>query len=368
MTRQQPTTRGFTLIELLVTIAIISLLIAIGVVALSRALRSATEAADAAAVRSIRVAAETFEQDHGFVIPLAYDGDPLQVDGPADLTPANLYNISPDGLPVFLDGNLDASRPQPFIGVYLRGKDLDFFRGGDDAVGNRVVQASSLSDGLSDARYSKFSLAVYLTGLMPASVDGRDGILMSPPDSDGSFQGVGIRGSAKTIEAYVPVGENDSFSTRVLYNGAPDQPELREAAEHGGSTPGGESPHSIAVVDRYGTPFRYYRWEPGRSSAGVAAYGGEEGEVSAAADLNIPVVLQDLEAFWEQVNGGDENADGAGSARLRSARWAVVSAGPDGLFGTEALADLGLNPSSSEDAILEARMRAMEDNAVEVGP
>ena len=249
MGHRATTTRGFTLIELLVSIGIIALLISIGVVGLSRALRQATEASDRASVRALRIAIETFEQDHGFLPPLVYDGDPLPVSGPSDLIPANGYQPSPDGLPIYLDSNLGpANPPQPFVGVYLRGADLDFFRGGEDADGNPVIAADNLSNGLSDARYSKFSLPIYLAGVMPPEVDGRGGLQMSPPDRDGSFQGVGPRGSAKTIQAYVPVGENESFQTRVLYGkGDLAQSELRELAEHDGDLGSGERPFAIGM-------------------------------------------------------------------------------------------------------------------------
>lgn len=364
--RRALTTRAFTLIELLVVISIVALLIAIGFVAFSGALRTAGAAADGGAIRSVRLAIETFEQDHGFGIPLVYDGDPLTVDGPAVLRQAGITPSS-DGIPVYENQNINPAIK--FVGVYSVGKERDFFRGGEDASGRKVLSVATFSEGLSDARYSKFSLSVYLAGMMPSEIDGRDGPNMSEPDSDGSFKGTSRRGTAKTYESYLPVGENESFSSRVLYGDTTlAQSEIREVAEHGGSTPAGDLRYSIGLIDRYGAPYRYYRWEPGRSSAGVSQFNGTEGEVSAAADLNIPVVLQDIERFTEQVNG-DENADGvSGNSRLRAARWAVVSAGRDGLFGTEDPVDLGLPGGASQGAVLAARAEAMKDNVVEVGP
>lgn len=371
MQRHAAKSRGFTLIELLVVISIIALLIAIGFVAFTGALRAAGGAADGAAIRSIRLSLETFEQDHGFRVPLVYDGDPLTVDGPAVLKTGG--DIRPAGAPIWENWNQknfdSTSEPIRFVGVYSVGKERDFFRGGKDASGKKVLKVDAFNKGLSDARYSKFSLSIYLAGMLPAEIDGRDGPNMSEPDSDGSFKGTSRRGTAKTYESYLPVGENESFGARVLYGTAVRaQSETREIEEHGGSNPSGKLPYAVGVVDRYGTPYRYYRWEPGRSSEGVVRFSGTEGEISAPADLNIPAVLQDIERFTEQVDG-DENADGAsGNSRLRAARWAVVSAGRDGLFGTEAAVDLGLPGGASQGAVLAARAEAMKDNVTEVGP
>lgn len=364
MTTRPTTSRAFTLIELLVVVAIIALLVAIGVIGLSRTLRTAAAASDGQALRSIRLALETFEQDHGFYVPLAYDADPLPVVGPSVVNSTNIAPSS-EGEPVFENRNI--TPPIPFVGVYSTGRDLDFLRGGEDAAGNGVRTFAN-NAGLSDTRYSKYSLAIYLAGVLPAAIDGREGPLLSKPARDGSFLGISRRGTSETYESYLPVGENDAFATRVLYGtGALAQSELVEAAEHGGSAPtGADNAYSVSIVDRYGTPYRYYRWESGRNS--VDANNADDlGKVNRPTDLNIPTVLQDTQAFYEQTQG-DPDADGAqGNARLRSARWAVVSAGPDRLFGTESPVDLGLPGGATDAEILAAREQAKRDNIVEVG-
>lgn len=350
--------RGFTLIELLIVIAIIGVLLGITLVGLSGAVKFGRAAADSSAGRSLRFAVEQFDQQFGFQVPLAYDGEPLESGGapvPGRLD-SSLFVEADGGAPVFHRAGDESAA---FVGVYSSTNDLDYLRGVDVVP---TVQEWS------DPRYSKSSLAVYLTGSLPASVDGVEGPGTSTPRNDGSF-------ARETAAMFEPLVEPGKGGIDLV----PTYASELEYEEHGApySAAAAQRPYSGAVVDRGGVAFRYYRWENGRNSLDAGGLNSSSYGVSERAkDLNIPLILQDPEALSRQYGllGGsaDERADATdGNTSLRSASWAVVGAGPDGLFGTEpinAIADQLGEPQNPTGVIAaELRRRAMADNVVEVG-
>jgi prepilin-type N-terminal cleavage/methylation domain-containing protein len=114
--------------------------------------------------------------------------------------------------------------------------------------------------------------------------------------------------------------------------------------------------------DSGGVAYRFYRWEHGDPSTG---------QVQNIDDLNIPRIL----------GLPSENA------ALKGAKWAIVAAGPDGVFGNEdqiyavaswhpqamkiedMAAKLGMStpPGPTGPEADKLRAKAMEDNIVEVG-
>ena len=95
--------------------------------------------------------------------------------------------------------------------------------------------------------------------------------------------------------------------------------------------------------------------------------------MTATCQLNIPYVLLDDDALERLITAGAGNAATidvtGGNAELRGARWAIVGAGPDGLFGTEPFETLRANLDRPETGTTEADYRALakQDNIVEVG-
>ncbi len=175
-------------------------------------------------------------------------------------------------------------------------------------IGGEALQNQGL------ARYSTVSLPVYLLGSMPRGIDGYAGFGQGRPREDGTWD----RGAPR----------NDPF-----FDLSRDSTRLRPFG-----------PYS-QLVDRWGTPVRYYRWEPTlepKFDEGVL--NPAAGEIKSA---NIPAALFDA----SEDNWGERLNSGAG---MRSGSFAIVSAGPDGvIFG---------GPSSN------AAWKALnKDNIVEVG-
>ena len=86
------------------------------------------------------------------------------------------------------------------------------------------------------------------------------------------------------------------------------------------------------MQDRTGTPIRYYRWLNGSEyPAGSRNY-----EVRELIDLKIPPMVARNYALpqfrFMKLRPGRDIAQGAA---LKGASWAIVSAGPNGLFGDE---------------------------------
>jgi hypothetical protein len=198
---------------------------------------------------------------------------------------------------------------------------------------------------VADYRFSIYTLPYYIIGVLDeerggtgpdatAAIDGLKGPGFRTPLRDGRFEHTG-----RTFQPLFAVG---SGSTTLYHNT--------------GSTAG---PWGHELRDANGVAFRYYRWEPKQNPLATD---------SLRERLRTPWIIGDP----------DENA------ALRSARWAIVGAGINGLFGNEAQLDsnhpqhrswnemavkLGLSvstPPTPEE--MDAIMRkAMEDNIVEVG-
>lgn len=174
-----------------------------------------------------------------------------------------------------------------------------------------------------DERFSLYSLSYYLIGALGKAsdgslIDGVDGPGFLEPRADGSFRTAGGR----RFEPYFETARGVQGVVGV--NPAEGRFELR---------------------DRQGRPFRYYRWVRGNA----------QGNVVNLEDLNIPRLLGDPAELTE----------------LRSADYAIVGAGPNGVFGdipTEGAEflklELGLR-DSTPDSIVEQTGRS--DNAIEVG-
>lgn len=193
--------------------------------------------------------------------------------------------------------------------IYLRGDEVD-------------------DDGSNDYRFSEYSIPYYLIGVLGAAPDGEpiDGVVgpgFKTPERDGSFE--------KSGREFQPFFDPPGRAQGVVeVNAEEGRFELRGSK---------------------GFAYRYYRWEPGRAT------GENVGQViDTPEDYNVPAIV------------GDAGED----PELRGARFAIVSAGPNGVLGddTEGMGDpetfwqqmLGRAASTAQ-----LLRKAREDNVVEVG-
>jgi prepilin-type N-terminal cleavage/methylation domain-containing protein len=156
--------------------------------------------------------------------------------------------------------------------VYSDGADVVFLRTNPGAA-------------TADMRFSVYSPAYYLLGALEAPVDGVAGPGMRAVKRDGSFETAG-----KIFQPFYDVSRKSNAVYR--FNNDVVRPMLR---------------------DRNEVAFRLYHWLPGQPT------GPNAGQVLTPADLNVPAIV------------GDPTTD----ERLRTVTWAIVAAGPDGVFGNE---------------------------------
>jgi len=321
--------RGFTLIETLVVLGIIALLVGLVLVGLSGARNTARRSAAQQAVNALKIGVEQYRSDLGFLPPLVKDGNktphPSGTAGYYAAVFKNDYPLEQDASgrynPVVF--NMSLSEPNRTDRDYLRGQHM------------------RKSPDIADRRFSVFSLSYNLVGALgklPSGdlPDGVDGPGFRTPSKDGSF--------ARSGATYQPLYDPGSSTTSIV-DTAPDHPEYGR----------------IELRDRDGVAIRYYRWHQGDPDAGARTV------INSPEDFNVPAIL----------------GDPAENTSLRSAGYAIVAAGPDGVFGdvgraanmgTEPLekvltaanlSDTGTDPDA--ERLAEIRRRASEDNAVALG-
>jgi type II secretory pathway pseudopilin PulG len=323
--------RGMTLVEMMFAVLVIFLVMGLLIGAIRLVTASAQESAHRTAVLSLRQGITQFQTEFGYPPPLVRDI--ISAVGPG-ATPT----IVTSGDPLVNEGG------QWVVQVFSPAQHGNFLR--------YWPPDWPPDQGDADLRFSIYSLPFYLIGVLdqPRTVanqssppiDGSQGPGFRKPRADGQFESAGRR--------YDPFFAVGSGSTS-LYTA--DQATGR-----------------IELRDRNGTAFRYYRWERGT------------GTIPTMSATPTPAQIAAYRAFFavpRMVGHPDEKET------LRSANFAIVAAGPDGVFGDEALlpnghpqrmswTDLsrrlsipisGNNPSDEEK--LRLITKAMEDNIVEVG-
>lgn len=354
--RQLPNARrAFTLLELLMSILIIGLLVGMLITAAVHVRRVVRETADRQVVINIGQAVGQFKKDFGFPPPLVRDQD---------------ANASPNRVVVAASGNRLAR-----LNVY-----------------NPVVPADRLklaaptppfdiANPCADNRFSTVTLAAYLVGAVatpisatpppsgdPAPIDGVVGPGFYKPKRDGSFDVPGEVSNPSAAASDRSGRKGGRVEPMLaLSNNLKLQPLTAPANVQGG----------VQVLDSRGVPIRYYLWERGDSTAPGGAY-----PVTGYASLNIPAIVgrwlpgasppPDLvdprnpgPVGLTSVLNLPPDRDVAANPKLRSASWAIVAAGRDGLFGDEPQAEI-LKVYTNLD-LATARRKAESDNLVEVG-
>lgn len=284
------------MIELMVVLGIIALLGSIVLLALGKVRKTGDVTAERAMVVALKNGVEQFKQEFGFLPPLVVDvPDAAHANAPVDINGT-----------IFVWSTKDLYDP------------------------NTIINGST---GPADRRcYSQLSLPYYLAGSCDELYDGVDGLGFTAPNTshDGSFSKRG-RTHAAIVD---PTAQKTRFS----------QIRLTPRVPVTGNTPANQRSRAAhTIMDRWsdGTaansrPIRYYRWLPDYWPQTNAAQAGQ------VHYWNIPFVI-----------GGDPtNLNPPANIELKSAEWAIVSAGPDRLFG-------------DEGGVYNAE--AVKDNIVEVG-
>ena len=377
---------GFTLVEILVVIAIIAIIASLVLVAVNAAGAGGRQKADRVTVQGLALAAKQFRQQFGFPPPLVQDGLQSVSAGAMTVEPVRIPPNPPaapsSGEPIVVPTANDLIRLAAVYNPSIQ-QNRRFLEGLPQ--GNTVPSLAEIIARYevgtqawreANQRYSKYSLAYYLAGSMPSVLDGVDGPGMVRPLADGTFEGViaasadpmvtGGRSSSR--DRYEPFFDADRGSAKLVREYF-DLDEYRENAGDAELTVDDPSLQTdwrhAAIVDSNGKAFRYYRWEPLSDGYGIAT--------TATCQLNIPYILLDDEAVRRLVDAGPGGAATidvtGGDASLRGASWAIVGAGPDGLFGTEPFETLRTELPRPETGTTETDYRALakSDNAVEVG-
>jgi type II secretory pathway pseudopilin PulG len=203
------------------------------------------------------------------------------------------------------DGPLDANGIDPLIYRASVLADAEFLRG---------------DTGDPKDRYSIYSLPYYLIGVLDEVSDGIEGPGFLEPRRDGTFTKRSTS-SSRTGRVFDP---------------------FFDASAKGIATVNREEGR-IELRNDKGAAYRYYRWLKDE---------GDIGNKTLQDYLNVPLLLGDPE----------ENAE------LKSAEYAILSAGANGVFGDEDVdvlrSKLGLPAGTSANAV---RRKASGDNVIGVG-
>lgn len=286
--------RGFTIVETTITIGIIALLASIVIYAVGKVRGQGDIVSERAMVAALQKAVERFKQEYNFLPPLV-------VDAPAGST--NPVTIASGQIQVWKTSDLFDPN------TTVNGSTCN----GDNGAGRKC--------------YSIHSLAYYLAGALDVSYDGGGGLTFTAPTSDGQFSKRGRAHEAMVdlTQQKTRLGATRLYIANSTNPAAAQRVDCRIWDRWSVGTPGGAS-----------YEIRYYRWlpsffPPGNANAGQVQYWNIPMEIGGNPTMNsLPPV----------------------KAELRTAEYAIVSAGPDHLFG-------------DEGGVFNAK--AAEDNIIEVG-
>jgi len=319
--RRRAARRAFTLVELLVAILVLGILVGLLIVGIRYATSTARGAVDTANVSGLKMGVDRFKQEFGFLPPLVRD-----MDDQVPVTSRRVVRVGQENAVAVYDLALPADR---------------------DKLRARGITGAQL-----DRRFSESTIAFYLVGVLDravvagveAPIDGVPGPGLLKPNADGTFL---LPAWMKTAGAPTSTRKGQRWEPLVAAGKRGMSIEVSSA-----------DPDDVRLVDRNGKAYRYYRWLRGRGTP------PNPDLVADATDLNIPLILGVVPGL---------------GMRLNDAEYAIVGAGPNGLFGNEhqlpidhsdflplpeMAAKLGLAPDTPEGRVVEAAAR---DNPAEVG-
>jgi len=350
--------RGFTLVEILFSILILGLLMGLLYVTFRSTRNFARSTTNRQTATSIKMGVSRFIEVCGFPPPLIRDQ--------AQTIPMTVEQNGTSGV--------------RFAVYSFRNDD------GADATTLAFLRPATLTDVTAtnpflDYRYSLRTLPVYIAGacdvpLAPAApdavaktipIDGVVGPGMYKAKPDGQFDvpgdvKQGNASSTKRVSTKLDTLVDLSKKAVTVYAYGRDPSAVTTDLRDGATSYDANSDRWVELRDAQGKPIRYYRW-----INGVAYTQGTRTvyEVRKIDDLRLPPLVGRKGTTIPQTPA---DRDTMQNPELRNASWAIVMAGPDGVFGDEPLAELVklLGPSAESDEV-RVRIQAEKDNIVEVG-
>ncbi len=326
--------RGFTLVEVLVVIAIVAILASLLLVAVTKARNTAARSRTSSLLNGLKMATVQFKTDHGYYPPVLRP----EID-------ANAGSCYPEAVP-----NLDEHRLM-----------IDPISGDFDPVQNIAAYRNQIN-----CWFSLTSPAEYLLGWGSEAEDGRDGLGLRSPGTDGVWGAAALTGDFTNygeLTARMPSDEGKVFDPYIDIS---DDRLIGSLTNAGVFFPGDANYDATApkvICDAWGTPVRYYRrvYRPGDLETPFL-------QSDLSGDGHTPSLADVIALRPYSIRSGEEQdvlaqfADGSGdptaSRGLFAAEFAYLSAGPDGRINES----YRVGDPSAEPPY------ANEDNLVEVGP
>ncbi|MFN7315791.1 MAG: hypothetical protein ACK5ZG_02415 [Phycisphaerae bacterium] len=366
-----PARRGFTIVEIIFGILIIAIIMGLLIISVQAARRSVNAAVAANELREIGKAIETFQNEFGFAVPLVAERRLLTGDNAGGWNAIVTTTV--------------AAPDRNSIRVYNRGdaNDLEVLRGvNSSSVPTATSPFGSNSDQIAanngntltagfDQRFSTLSVPYFLVGALESPyaagvtgvpIDGVPGQGFFPPRAAGSFD---VPESVRRAAANARKDVGKRFESFVKVDGAFKL--VVEATASGG--------RRIELQDRNGAAVRYYLWINEFNDNGtwreprtlpelsvprlIGRYVDETGTLSPASSVPGESVVP---------ASRDISKNPALNGRYM---WALLAAGPNGVFGDESDAaiarGLGVSASASPQELIRRRFDAERDNIVVYG-
>jgi hypothetical protein len=332
--------RAFTMVEIMFAVLIIGILLGLLIGSVKLVTRMSKRTVDRQAVLSIRAGGVQFKQLFGFDVPLVRERGRDPNPGAHTYVRSGANNI---------------------VCVY-KPSDLDYLEElqGEELAG---LQATDSGNPFIDYRFSERSIPIYLVGELdiPAliaqptgvPIDGIQGPGFYKPTVEGTFEIPADVLNPRTGPSATKRAGTTYESLIALNSNGPTLFVDPNAPKH----------DVVEVRDRNGVAIRYYRWEHGPVQA------------NGTLPLNVPALV----GRYFVTTGLLANApvppdrDISNNANIRAATFAIVAAGPDGVFGDEPgpqgleliCQKLGVPYDTSNE--VKIRLMAELDNIVEVG-
>lgn len=362
LSQHSPGRRGFTIVEIIFGILIIAIIMGLLIISVRAARRSVISAVAANELREIGKAIETFQNEFGFSVPLVAERRLLNADNNAGWnTIVTTAAAAPDRNTIRVYNRGDAGDLEILRGVNSERDATAALPFGENSEQIAANSGATLTAGY-DQRFSTLSVPYFLvgaldspyaSGLTGVPIDGIQGPGFFSPRAGGSFE---VPESVRRATAATRKDVGKRYESLVKFDGAFKL--VVESTNSGG--------RRVELQDRNGAAVRYYLWINEFDDAGTWR------EPRTLDEMNIPRMVgrQSVTVAGESTVPASRDLSANTALRGRY-MWALVAAGPNGVFGDESDAVIanGLNVSSGGTPAERARRRldAERDNIVVYG-